>query len=285
MPLYPSNKAELAILAGNGLLPVLLASYLSNKKQKFSLFVFDTFNDSLKNYSPIFSDIEKPLDLIVKLKNLNVEQLIFVGSFSRLSLQNEPIIFGDKGFRELISENYQEGDDKLLREVAKFFEGHGFKILGVHEVLNDIMEYKDIVLSKNQPSKMNIDDTVLAEKIFNQISKFDLGQSVITRNGLCMGIETSTGTDHMIESFGHFMKKNITDLEKSGGILFKACKQGQDRRFDLPTIGTETIRLIHKVGLNGLVVEKGSVIFLDKKEVIKLANKFRIFIWSRSLSA
>ena len=284
MSLYFDDKKVVAILAGNGLLPVLLASYLFKKQKKFQLVVFESFNKALIKYKPIFSDIQKPVELIAKLKLLNVNKLIFAGSFSRVNLQDEPITHGDKGFRQIISKNYQAGDDKLLREVAKFFEDYGFKILGAHQVLEDLIEIENRVLSNNQPNELNKDDAIVAEKILHQISKFDLGQSVIIRNGMCMGIETSTGTDHMIESYGNYMKNTQSNLKKSGGILFKACKEGQDRRFDLPTIGIETIKLAYKVGLDGLVVERGGVIYLEKEKVIKLANELKIFVWSRCVS-
>ena len=56
----------------------------------------------------------------------------------------------------------------------------------------------------------------------------------------------------------------------------------QDRRFDLPTIGTQTIKLVSKAKLDGIVVENSSVIFIEKRKVIKLADSLGIFLWSRS---
>ena len=65
------------------------------------------------------------------------------------------------------------------------------------------------------------------------------------------------------------------------GILYKAPKLGQNPFLDLPVIGEKTISGIKSIGLNGIVIKHSSVIVLNLKETIKLANQLEVFIWSK----
>ena len=66
-----------------------------------------------------------------------------------------------------------------------------------------------------------------------------------------------------------------------GGILFKAPKNGQDRRVDLPAIGLATCQQVKQAGLEGIVIHHGGVVVLNLALVIAEANRLGLFIWVR----
>jgi DUF1009 family protein len=68
----------------------------------------------------------------------------------------------------------------------------------------------------------------------------------------------------------------------AGGLLYKAPKPGQDRRIDLPAIGPETVRRAAAAGLEGIVVEAGGVMILDRDETIAAADRAGLFLWVRA---
>ena len=282
MPKNLKDIDGLAILSGDGLLPVILCKFAKRNNLKFIVVSFQEPNKKLDEFKPIYCDISKPLVLIKLLRSLNINHLIFAGSFSRFTMQGSNKIKGDAVFERLIQENYERGDDSLLRGVAKFFEDNGFHIVGAHELTEDILETGQKILSIKKPSTYNIRDTEVASNIFKKFSDLDLGQSIIISSGLCFGLESASGTDSMIEGYINFLRSKSTNKGHKGGIFFKASKGMQDRRFDLPTIGTQTIKLVSKAKLDGIVVENSSVIFIEKRKVIKLADSLGIFLWSRS---
>mgnify|MGYP001163892936 FL=1 len=282
MPKNIKDIDGLAILSGDGLLPVILAKFSKRKKIRFIVVSFQESNKKLDQFNPIFCDVRKPLALINVLRSLNINYLILAGSFPRLNIQGSNKIKGDSAFEGLIQENYERGDDSFLRGVAKFFEGNGFHILGAHELAEDILETEQKILSIKKPSTCNIRDTKLAFNIFKNFSNLDLGQSIIISSGLCFGLENASGTDAMIEGYINFLRRKSAHSRHKGGIFFKASKGIQDRRFDLPTIGTQTIKLVSKAKLDGIVVESSNVIFIEKTKIIKLADSLGIFLWSRS---
>jgi DUF1009 family protein len=67
--------------------------------------------------------------------------------------------------------------------------------------------------------------------------------------------------------------------DKRLGVLAKAPKPIQDRRVDLPTIGVSTVRNAAAAGLAGIVGEAGSVLVVDRAEMIAEADALGMFIY------
>jgi DUF1009 family protein len=68
-------------------------------------------------------------------------------------------------------------------------------------------------------------------------------------------------------------------LCKSGGwTLVKAAKPNQDMRFDVPTIGLETIRRLKAARAAAVVIEAGKTLLLQKDEVLALADELGIMV-------
>jgi hypothetical protein len=62
------------------------------------------------------------------------------------------------------------------------------------------------------------------------------------------------------------------------GVLVKAPKPGQDRRFDLPSIGPRTIEHLARAGLAGLAVTAGSTMIAEADLVTAAADREGVFI-------
>jgi DUF1009 family protein len=61
-------------------------------------------------------------------------------------------------------------------------------------------------------------------------------------------------------------------------VLVKAPKPSQDRRFDLPAIGPQTIANVVNAGLAGVAVAAGNTIVADAAETIAAADRATIFV-------
>ena len=55
-------------------------------------------------------------------------------------------------------------------------------------------------------------------------------------------------------------------------------KYNQDTRFDLPTIGIKTLKLLKKYNYEGIFIQKKHCLIIDKEKVINFANKNNLFI-------
>ena len=60
--------------------------------------------------------------------------------------------------------------------------------------------------------------------------------------------------------------------------MVKICKPQQDKRIDLPTIGMRTLSYALEAGLEGIVVEAGASLLLDRDKVVASADRLGLFI-------
>jgi len=82
------------------------------------------------------------------------------------------------------------------------------------------------------------------------------------------------------------MLSRVADLRRLGrirypvgvGVLVKAPKVGQDRRFDLPSIGPQTVAGVIRAGLAGLAVVAGGTIMAEPEVVATAADRGKIFV-------
>ncbi len=74
-------------------------------------------------------------------------------------------------------------------------------------------------------------------------------------------------------------------IERAGNLcrngnwtLVKVAKPNQDMRFDVPTIGINTLENLYRHSGTALVIEAGKTVIVDMQEVITLANRYRIVL-------
>jgi DUF1009 family protein len=161
------------------------------------------------------------------------------------------------------------GDDQLLRIVSSFIEENGFCVLSPMELLRDSFIPHGF-LADIKPSDDDIKNINLGIRKSRDLGERDIGQSVIVSDKGIVFLEDELGTDSMIERFGRG--------DNAPGILVKMMKPNQDTRIDIPTIGPNTVITSYNAGIKGIAVESEKVIIINKKEVIDLANKYKIFL-------
>ena len=65
---------------------------------------------------------------------------------------------------------------------------------------------------------------------------------------------------------------------RSGFVVVKVTKPAQDRRFDVPTVGVQTIETMYRAGARVLAIEAGQTILLDESETVALTDRYGIAI-------
>jgi DUF1009 family protein len=129
------------------------------------------------------------------------------------------------------------------------------------------------ILTSHKPSNQQIIDIMTGQEIISTLGKFDIGQALVIENGLVLGIEAAEGTDRLISRTKTLQKEN------KQAILVKCAKPQQDKRADLPTIGTDTITTLYENGFAGIAIEAHNTIILNHHQVINLANEHGLFIY------
>ncbi|TWT46229.1 hypothetical protein RAS1_26780 [Phycisphaerae bacterium RAS1] len=120
-----------------------------------------------------------------------------------------------------------------------------------------------------------LDDAAFAWPLLKQIAAMDIGQSIAVKEREVIAVEAIEGTDQLIERAGRL-------CPQGGWTLVKVAKPNQDMRFDVPTIGPQTIENLHKARAAGLVVEAGKTIILQREETLRQAERLRIAVVGRA---
>lgn len=164
-------------------------------------------------------------------------------------------------------------NDTLLKAVADEMLRKGVELIDSTAYCSDAMAPEG-VLTKAQLTPAQRADADLGWKIAREMGRLDVGQSVAIKDKDVIAIEAIEGTDAMIARAGA--------LCKSGGwTLVKAAKPNQDMRFDVPTVGVNTVERVAEAGGKAIVIEAGKTLILKREQTIALADRHGITIESR----
>ncbi len=266
------NITKLGIIAGGGSLPTTLVDTCNNKNIEPFIVGFNgqTNSNLIQKYTHLWAKMGEVGKIIKFFKNNNVKNLVLIGSIKRPSFTE---IKPDLKAMKILSKIGLKalGDNGLLTLLKNELENEGFVIHAMHKFCEGLLMPEGDIgkYSPKIEDKITID---LGLKISQEIGALDIGQSVIVQNGLVIGVEAIEGTDELINRCATLLQNG------RGGILVKTCKPQQDKSLDMPTIGANTIINAHKAGLCGIVVQSSNVIVVDIKNVVKLANKYNIFV-------
>jgi len=127
---------------------------------------------------------------------------------------------------------------------------------------------KEKVYTKKIPSENDEKTIKIGIEAARMLTDIDAGQTVVVKDESVIALEGVEGTDKTILRGGELAGKNC--------IVVKMARRNQDYRIDIPTIGLETIKKVVEINGRGIVIEADKMLFIDKEEVIKFANKNKI---------
>jgi len=124
------------------------------------------------------------------------------------------------------------------------------------------------LLSRRSPTVGEANDIRIGFEVAKTVSRLDIGQTVVIKEGTILAVEAFEGTDAAILRAGK--------LGGSGGVVVKVAKPGHDMRFDIPVIGLHTVNSIRKARIRAVAVEAGRAILLERDELIRQLDKLDI---------
>ncbi len=267
-----SNR-KLGIIAGGGTIPAMLVRHCLEQGRDFFVLAIEGNADKTFFSGDIphqWIRIGQAGTGFKRFAEEKVQDVVMIGTIRRPSFFDlvpdlrTTAFFAKIGTKAL-------GDDGILRALVKEIEAEGMTVKGVHEVMNDLL-VKQGIMGKHKPDKQAKEDIRRGIEVATELGKLDVGQAVVVQQGLVLGVEGIEGTDELIRRCGGYRRKG------DGGVLVKLRKPQQDMRIDLPTIGTRTVERAKEAGLRGIVVHAGNGLVVDEADVIKLADKYGLFV-------
>lgn len=118
------------------------------------------------------------------------------------------------------------------------------------------------------------EDVAFGFRMAKEISRLEIGQSVVVKNGAVLAVEGFEGTDQCLTRGGELSGKD------GGAVAVKVAKEQHDMRWDIPCVGARTLETCATARLSVLALEAGKTLLLDRAEVEALAKKKKISVVS-----
>lgn len=258
-----------AIIAGEGNLPVEIAQKLRSEGiVPVALAVCSDPQKLAGLADPVLKLSKLKFSVGLKLlKENGVKRVIMAGKVAKKNIYSPSVLFDSAAIKIFMKS--RRDDHSLLGAIAAWLESEGIEVLPYKNYLPRSLATQG-AMTERTPSEGEMNDILVGEKILKALLPFSFGQGLVIADGAVVAVEAMEGTDAMIARAGEFVKK---------GTLIKMMRVDQDERFDVPTIGEETILNMAKAGLTCLAVEAERTLILNIEDVKKTARAKGIAIW------
>jgi len=268
----------LGIIAGGGDLPLAIAeSVAETGRPVFVVALSGAADPWVESHPHAWASLGEVGKVIKALHGAGCEEVVLAGKLGRPKFHE--IKLDAKGLlvAPRIVAAARKGDDALLKAVVEAFEREGFRALGAHQAAPGLLATAG-AMGRLKPSAEAQEDIAAAFRIVRKLGELDVGQAAVVCYGLPLAVEAAEGTDAMIARVGTLPETLRGTPDKRRGVLVKAPKPIQDRKTDLPVIGSQTVKNAAAVGLAGIAVEAGGALILGKQAVIAEADRLGLFL-------
>ncbi len=174
----------------------------------------------------------------------------------------------------LLSRKRNARDDSLLMAVTDMYLRNGMEVAAATDLVPELLATEGWLVKSKHSTRLE-HDIRFGWQIAKQMGGLDIGQSITVKDGTVLAVEAIEGTDACIRRTGELCRRG-------GWTLVKVAKPNQDMRFDVPTIGPQTIQMVQAAGGMAIAIEAGRTIVVDQAETFAAAEAAGIAIISLS---
>ena len=253
----------LALIAGEGSLPRMVCETAAKRGVRVAAGAFsDKCAKSLEGLAAVkkfgVGETEK---IISYFKDKGCKKLCLIGKVEK-KLVFENIKFDLRAIK-MMGKLMIKDDSSIMRAIMEELEREGFEIENQTDWLPSLMPEPG-VLGKTGLTPLIKADFEFGIHACRKIADMEVGQTLLVKDGVVLAVEAVEGTDEAIE--------RGCSLGGPGAVMIKAGRPGQDLRYDIPTVGVETVRHLRKHRAAGLAIEAGNVVVVDLPEVIRACD-------------
>lgn len=261
-----------ALIAGQGIYPELVAAAIRRSGARVKLIAFD--EETRPDLVASFPEAERRTLLVGQLgrmlktlREFDAGYAIMAGQISprRLFKGLHPDLKAVRILASLKRRNAETIFGAIAEEIARI----GVKLLDARSFIDDQLATKGCLTGRSFPIESEYVEHGI--HIAREVARLDIGQGCVVRHGTVLAVEAYEGTDEMIRRAGTF-KTNDT-------LFVKTVKAEQDYRFDVPCFGQRTLEVMRESGIAAAALEAGRVIILDRAAVVAQAKSWGISLF------
>ena len=148
------------------------------------------------------------------------------------------------------------------------FEREGIAVLPYWQILPEFLAPEGR-LGSRAPTEAELQDVRYGSEVLSVTLPCSFGQAIVVADRAVVAVEAMEGTDAMIGRCGALSGR---------GVVVKMMRSDQDLRYDLPTVGPDTIEGMRRAGLTCLAVEAGRTLILDPDRALSMAGRYGIAV-------
>jgi UDP-2,3-diacylglucosamine hydrolase len=263
----------LGIIAGNGAYPFLLAESARRagvKKLVAAAFTGETKPEFAAQVDEIhWLRVGQLARLITSLRGSGVQHAIMAG---QIAPQNLFDLRPDWKTLLLLARLKQRNAESIFAAIGDELARAGVQLLPAVTFLEHLLASPGLIAGRNLSRRQEA-DVEFGFTIAKEMSRLDVGQTVVVKNGTVVAVEAFEGTNDAVRRGGALARKDA--------VVVKVSKPNQDLRFDVPVIGVETVRVAAEVKARAIAVEAGRTLLLEKEELVALATRLNVSIVAR----
>ncbi|MDH4199130.1 MAG: UDP-2,3-diacylglucosamine diphosphatase LpxI [Spirochaetia bacterium] len=265
-------KKQICIIAGSGNLPEYAVDEAIYGNLNFSVYFLEEKNirlaGKLKKNGISFQVVHTGQfdEILKKLKNEKTDEVLIVGKIEKEKIL-KGIKFSLKTLR-LLKQIRNWNDKSIFQLIASEFQKANITILRQDHFLKSLTLNPGIY-SRKKPSKTDMENIGYGMEFAKKIAAQDIGQTVVVAAKMLLAVEAIEGTNEAIKRGGHYAHKKTT-------AVCKAMRKNQDTRFDVPTVGVDTVEIMHQSGCQILAVEAKRTFVMDRELFLKKINHYKM---------
>lgn len=160
--------------------------------------------------------------------------------------------------------------ETLFSAIADEMGKIGVEVLPAWSFVEDLLASPGLIAGPKIKARVE-EDLRYGHGIAKEVSRLDIGQTVVVKNGTVLAVEAFEGTNEAI--------RRGAALGRGDAIMVKVSKPKHDVRFDLPCIGPLTFDACHAAGVRAIGVEAGKTMLLERARVFELAAQYKISLY------
>jgi DUF1009 family protein len=119
-------------------------------------------------------------------------------------------------------------------------------------------------------------DTEFGFAMAKEISRLEIGQIVVVKNGTVLAVEAFEGTDKCLARGGELAGRD------GGAVAVKVTRANHDMRFDIPCLGPQTLETCASARIAVLALEADKSLLLEQETCAALAKRHNIALITKS---
>lgn len=264
---------KLGIIAGNGAYPLLLAQTARTEGVKKIVAAAFT-NETDASLTGLVDEIEwlrvgQLSRLLNFFRGQKVRNVIMAGQIAPKNLFD---LRPDWKALFLLAHLKRRNAESIFAAIADELKKIEIEMLPATTFLEKFLAASGLIAGPKL-SRREEEDVAFGWGIAKEISRLDIGQTVVVKNGTVLAVEAFEGTNETLKRGGILGRKDA--------VMVKVAKPTQDMRFDIPVIGIETVRIAAEAGVRVIAVESGKTLLLEQSALVELAGRSNISIVGR----